>query len=151
MKKLHLLLCSLAISFSAIAAELVLETSTKTGGVTTIVTVGRVQGEPSIDGSITLTVIPREVVKLGDGTVVSDRFLSEWLTVKLTAEQLEPINAAITAAKAAADEAKPAPTDEAKPITANPRPRQFRAIDGHNIVTDYGDGRVTQTLAYVSR
>ena len=103
MKKLHLFLCALALSASALAAELVLATSTKSGGVTTTVTVGRVQGEPAADGSITLTVIPREVVKLADGTVVSDKFLAEWLTVTLTQEQLASINAAITAAKAAKD------------------------------------------------
>ena len=107
MKKLHLLLCAFALITSAIAAELVLATSTKSGGVTTTVTVGRVQGEPAADGSITLTVIPREVVTLADGTIVSDKFSAEWLTVTLTAEQLAPINAAITAAKAKADEAKP--------------------------------------------
>ena len=108
MKKLHLLLCALALTASALAAELVLATSTKSGGVTTVVTVGRVQGEPSANGSITLTVIPREVVKLADGTVVSDRFLAEWISVALTPEQLASLNAAIAAAKAAADAAKPA-------------------------------------------
>lgn len=108
MKKLHLLLCALALSASALAAELVLSTSTKSGGVTTTITVGRVQGEPAADGTLTLTVIPREVVTLADGTVVSDKFAAEWLSVPVPPAVLAALNTAIAEAKAAADAAKAA-------------------------------------------
>lgn len=111
-KHIKYIIASLAIVAVSVAAELVLSSATKSGGVTTTVTVGRVQGEPAADGTIVLTVIPREIVKLGDGTVVSDKFLNEWLSVKLTAEQLDSINAAITKASEDAAKAKVAAVEE---------------------------------------
>lgn len=103
MKKLIL---AVLLTVSAYAAELVLSTSSSTGGVTKTVTVGRVQADPAADGSVTLSVIPREVITLADGTVVSDRFVGEWLSVKLSDKLVSDLNAEITAAKVAADKAK---------------------------------------------
>jgi hypothetical protein len=88
------------------AAELVLSADTKSGGVTTTVTVGRIQADPAADGSLVLQVIPRQVVSLQDGTIISDKFAAEWITVNLSASTVAAINAEIAAAKVAADAAK---------------------------------------------
>lgn len=101
------------------AAELVLSTATKTGGITTKVTVGRIQADPAADGSITLQIIPREVITAADGTVVSDKFLSDWVELKLPDAIVTSLNTAVdnrykaalverAAAKAAAEAPPPA-------------------------------------------
>lgn len=96
------------------ASELVLSTDTKPGGVITTVTVGRIQADPAADGAITLAVIPRSVVKLQDGTIISDGFAGEWLTVKLSDALVAQLNAEILAAKQSADAAKAAAPAEPK-------------------------------------
>jgi hypothetical protein len=101
MKKL---LAILILAASCNAAELVLSTDTKSGGVTTVVTIGRIQADPAADGSVTLSVIPREIITIG-ATVISDKFTSEWITVRLSDALFAQINAEVLAAKQAADAA----------------------------------------------
>lgn len=105
--KLPVLVSLLAVALTAFAADqLVLSTSTKAGGVTTTVTVGRIQGDPAADGSITIAAIPRQVITLADGTVISDGFAGEWIQVKLSPATVTAINADIAATKTASDKAK---------------------------------------------
>jgi len=95
--------------------KLVLSTATKSGGVIITVTVGRVQGEPADDGTITLQIIPREVVTAADGTVLSDKFLGDWMTVQLDAATVAAINESIVREKAATDAALDAAAEAANP------------------------------------
>lgn len=105
------LLAFLLLASAVFAADpLVLSSSSSnSGAITTTVTVGRIQADPPADGSITLTVIPSKTVALADGTVISQGFTQDWLTVKLSPETVAAIAREIAAAKAAADAAKSAP------------------------------------------
>lgn len=111
MNKLRYILLAAALVVAASAAELVLSTTSTSGGaITTKVIVGRIQADPAADGSITLQIIPRKIVSLADGTVLSDKFEPEWIAVKLSDATLAALNAEIATAKAAADAAKAAGT-----------------------------------------
>lgn len=120
MKILFSVFCILSsLLCSANAAELVLDTAVKSGGITTKITVGRIQADPAADGSITLQIIPREVVTAEDGTVISDKFLSDWVPLPLPPAILDRLNTAIStryaAAKAEKAAAIAAATAEAAP------------------------------------
>lgn len=123
MKKLiAYILAVAAIAAAAFAADpLVLSTSSSnSGAVTTTVTVGRIQADPASDGSITLTVIPNKLVALADGTVISNGFTQDWLTVKLSPTTVAAIASEIAAAKAAKDAADLAAKAPAPSGTSNP-------------------------------
>ena len=108
--RLGLYLCLSAFSVVGLlsAAELVLATQTKSGGVTVTTTAHRVQS--ATDGSLAaLDVFLRETTTLNDGTVLADKFpAGEKLTVPLSAATIAAIEADIAAAKAASDAAKAA-------------------------------------------
>ena len=106
MKKLIALLAVAALALAAFAAEsLVLDTQTKSGGVTVTTTAHRVQSAQ--DGSLAaLDVFLRETTTLSDGTVLADKFpAGEKLTVPLSPATIAAIENDIAAAKAAKDAA----------------------------------------------
>lgn len=105
MKKLHLILCALALTASALAAEpaspAILDQTTR-NGVTTLVTTGRVQADAAInaDGTVTFTVFP-SVVRLdsaGEAIVAPALDVAAGFPVNLSAELVAAIMAEVKAA-----------------------------------------------------
>jgi hypothetical protein len=122
MKKLIALL-AVALCASAVHAadaRTVLSMTTKAGNTVTSY-VGRVQGEPAADGSLTLTIYPLVVKTDSEGTVISSELsTSASFTLTLTPTQFAGISTAVKAAFTADQAAKfaqanPAPAPAAKP------------------------------------
>jgi hypothetical protein len=126
MKKL-LALLSLAVALVSTAAHAadartVLSTTTKAGNTITSY-VGRVQGDPAADGSLTLTIFPLVVKTDSEGTVISSELSTNAsFTLTLTPQQFAGISAAVKAAFTADQAAKfaqqnppPAPAPETPP------------------------------------
>ena len=120
MKKLAILSLAVALCASAFAADAsprtVLSTTTKAGNTITAY-VGRVQGDPADDGSLTLTIFPLVITRDSDGEIVGKPELSTTaaFTLTLTPTQFAGISAAVKAAFTADQAAKfaqtqPAPT-----------------------------------------
>jgi hypothetical protein len=110
MKKLILTVLAFLAIASAQAADLrtVLSAST-TNGVTTTLYVGRVQGEPNADGTLTLAVFPLVVKTDSMGTVlVSELSTAESFSVALTPTQFTSVSALVKAAYDASAAAKAA-------------------------------------------
>lgn len=110
MKKLIALL-SLAVALCASAlqaadARTVLSTTTKAGNTITSY-VGRVQGEPAADGSLTLTVYPLVVKTDSEGTVISSELSTQAsFTITLSPAQFSGLSLAVKAAFTADQAAK---------------------------------------------
>jgi len=114
-KYIALLLPAVALCAAAFAADArtVLSTSTKNGNTTTQY-VGRVQGDPAADGSLTLTIFPLVVKTDSEGTVLSSELsTSAAFTLTLTPTQFAGISTAVKAAFTADQAAKFAQTQPA--------------------------------------
>lgn len=76
----------------------VLATSTDDNGITTTTYVGRVQSDPSPDGTAVLTVFPVSVKTIGD-TVITETNIgyTPGFAVNLTAQQYGAVSALIKA------------------------------------------------------
>jgi len=95
-----------AAAFAAEDARTVLSTTTKAGNTVTSY-VGRVQGEPAADGSLTLTIFPLVVKTDSEGTVLSSELsTSASFTITLTPTQFAGLSAAVKAAFTADQAAK---------------------------------------------
>jgi hypothetical protein len=111
MKKYILtLLVLVSVAFAATApTRTVLSTTTKAGNTVTAY-VGRVQGEPADDGSLTLTVFPLVVKTDAEGTEISRELsVNAAFTITLTPEQFAGLSVAVKAAFTADQAAKFAP------------------------------------------
>lgn len=118
-KLLALLILAVALCAAAFAADArtVLSTTTKAGNTVTSY-VGRVQGEPAADGSLTLTIFPLVVKTDSEGTVISSELsTTAAFTLTLTPQQFAGISAAVKAAFTADQAAKFA---QANPPAPNP-------------------------------
>jgi hypothetical protein len=120
MKKHILALLALALASVAFAAEpapirTVLSTVTKAGNTITHY-VGRVQGDPADDGSLTLTVFPLVVKTDSEGTEISRELsTSASFTITLTPAQFSGLSLAVKAAFTADQAAKFAPAPAPAP------------------------------------
>lgn len=120
MKKHILALLALALASVAFAAEpaptrTVLSTVTKAGNTITHY-VGRVQGDPADDGSLTLTVFPLVVKNDSEGTEISRELsTSASFTITLTPAQFSGLSLAVKAAFTADQAAKFAPAPAPAP------------------------------------
>ena len=117
MKKLITILLAFAVNaFAAdVSPRTVLSTTTKAGNTITAY-VGRVQGDPANDGSLTLTIFPLVVTTDSEGTEIS-RELSTTaaFTLTLSPAQFAGISAAVKMAFTADQAAKFA---QAQPVPA---------------------------------
>lgn len=110
-------LCTSAAFAADVSPRTVLNTTTKSGNTVTSY-VGRVQGDPADDGSLTLTIFPLVIKTDSEGTEIS-RELSTTaaFTLTLTPQQFAGISAAVKAAFTADQAAKFA---QANPPAPNP-------------------------------
>lgn len=124
MKK-HILafLAFASVAFAATPARTVLSTATKAGNTVTHY-VGRVQGDPADDGSLTLTVFPLVIKTDSEGTEISRELsTAAAFTLTLSPAQFAGLSVAVKAAFTADQAAKfapPAPAPAPEPAPGNP-------------------------------